>query len=161
MRTAIYPGSFDPITNGHLDIIKRGAEIFDKIIVAVLINVDKKGLFNIEERVELIKKATYDIKNIEIISFQGLLIDLLKEKNSNVILRGLRAVSDFEYEMQMALMNNKLNSNVETVFMMTSAENSFLSSSAIKQVAKFGGNINGLVPNNIIKDIEKKINREK
>lgn len=161
MRTAIYPGSFDPITNGHLDIIKRGAEIFDKIIVAVLINVDKKGLFNIEERVELIKKATYDIKNIEIISFQGLLIDLLKEKNSNVILRGLRAVSDFEYEMQMALMNNKLNSDVETVFMMTSAENSFLSSSAIKQVAKFGGNINGLVPNNIIKDIEKKINREK
>lgn len=161
MRTAIYPGSFDPITNGHLDIIKRGAEIFDKIIVAVLINVDKKGLFNIEERVELIKKSTYDIKNIEIISFQGLLIDLLKEKNSNVILRGLRAVSDFEYEMQMALMNNKLNSNVETVFMMTSAENSFLSSSAIKQVAKFGGNINGLVPNNIIKDIEKKINREK
>ena len=161
MRTAIYPGSFDPITNGHLDIIKRGAEIFDKIIVAVLINVDKKGLFNIEERVELIKKATYDIKNIEIISFQGLLIDLLKEKNSNVILRGLRAVSDFEYEMQMALMNNKLNSDVETVFMMTSPENSFLSSSAIKQVAKFGGNINGLVPNNIIKDIEKKINREK
>ena len=161
MRTAIYPGSFDPITNGHLDIIKRGAEIFDKIIVAVLINVDKRGLFNIEERVELIKKATYDIKNIEIMSFEGLLIDLLKEKNSNVILRGLRAVSDFEYEMQMALMNNKLNSNVETVFMMTSAENSFLSSSAIKQVAKFGGNINGLVPNNIIKDIEKKINREK
>lgn len=161
MKSAIYPGSFDPITNGHLDIIKRGAEVFDKIIVAVLINVDKKGLFEIEERVELIKKATSDIENIEIISFEGLLIDLLKEKDSNIILRGLRAVSDFEYEMQMALMNNKLDSNVETVFMMTSAENSFLSSSAIKQVAKFGGNMDGLVPNNIIKDIEKKINREK
>ena len=161
MKTAIYPGSFDPITNGHLDIIKRGAEIFDKIIVAVLINVDKKGLFEIEERVELIKKATSDIKNIEIISFEGLLIDLLKEENSSIILRGLRAVSDFEYEMQMALMNNKLDSDVETVFMMTSAENSFLSSSAIKQVAKFGGNMDGLVPNNIIKDIERKINREK
>ncbi|MDQ0148907.1 pantetheine-phosphate adenylyltransferase [Eubacterium multiforme] len=161
MKSAIYPGSFDPITNGHLDIIKRGAEVFDKIIVAVLINVDKKGLFEIEERVELIKKATSDIENIEIISFEGLLIDLLKEKDSSIILRGLRAVSDFEYEMQMALMNNKLDSNVETVFMMTSAENSFLSSSAIKQVAKFGGNMDGLVPNNIIKDIEKKINREK
>lgn len=160
MKSAIYPGSFDPITNGHLDVIKRGVKIFDKIIVAVLINVEKKGLFDVQERVELIKKATQGIENIEIISFEGLLIDLLKQKETNIILKGLRSVTDFEYELQMALMNNKLDKDVETLFMATATETSFVSSSAVKQVVKFGGNIEGLVPSNIIEDIERKINMD-
>lgn len=142
MRVAIYPGSFDPITNGHLDIITRGSKIFDKLIVGVLVNVDKVGLFEIEERVELIKRVTSHLHNVEVISFKGLLVDLAKEYDARVILKGLRAVSDFEYEFQMALMNSQLDSNIETLFMTTSAANSFLSSSSVKQVAKFGGGIN-------------------
>ncbi|MDD5793283.1 pantetheine-phosphate adenylyltransferase [Clostridium sp. HCP1S3_B4] len=153
MKIAVYPGSFDPITNGHLDIITRGARTFDKLIVAVLVNVDKKGLFNIDERVELIKKVTKDIKNVEVMSFNGLLIDFIKEQKANVILKGLRALSDFEYEFQMALMNTKLDPDVETLFMMTSSDYSYVSSSAVKQVAKFGGCIEGLVPKEIISDV--------
>ena len=150
MRVAIYPGSFDPITNGHLDIIQRGCNIFDKVIVAVLINIDKKGLFTIGERVELIKKATAHLENVEVVSFNGLLVDLAKEYNARVILKGLRAVSDFEYELQMALMNSKLDPDIETLFMMTSIEYSYLSSPSVKQVGKFGGDISGLVPKEII-----------
>ena len=142
MKIAVYPGSFDPITNGHLDIITRGSKTFDKLIVGVLVNVDKKGLFNIDERVELIKRVTKDF---------------MKKYDANVILKGLRAFSDFEYEFQMALMNNKLDPEVETLFMMTSAQYSYLSSSAVKQVAKFGGCVEGLVPSDIIPDIIKKI----
>ena len=158
MRIAVYPGSFDPVTNGHLDIITRGSKVFDKLIVGVLVNVDKKGLFDIEERVELIKKVTKDLDNVEVVSFKGLLIDFMKVHNASVILKGLRAVSDFEYEFQMALMNNKLDPEVETVFMMTSAQYSYLSSSAVKQVAKFGGCIEGLVPDEVIGDIIERIN---
>ena len=157
MRVAVYPGSFDPITNGHLDIIERALKVFDKVIVAILINPTKKGLFSVQERVELIKKVTKDIDNVEVESFEGLLVDFLEKKETNIIIKGLRAVSDFEYEFQMALMNNKLNSDVETVFMMTSAEYSYLSSSSVKQVAKFGGNINGLVPDEIVDDVIRKI----
>ena len=128
MRVAIYPGSFDPITNGHLDIITRGSRVFDKLIVGVLVNVDKVGLFPIEERVELIKRVTAHLDNVEVVSFNGLLVDLAKKNDARVILKGLRAVSDFEYEFQMALMNSQLDSEVETLFMTTSAANSFLSS---------------------------------
>lgn len=153
MRVAIYPGSFDPITNGHLDIITRGAKVFDKLIVGVLVNIDKVGLFSIEERVELIKRVTSHLPNVEVVSFNGLLVDLAKKNDARVILKGLRAVSDFEYEFQMALMNSQLDSDVETLFMTTSAEYSFLSSSSVKQVAKFGGNINGLIPDEILDDV--------
>lgn len=160
MKIAVYPGSFDPVTNGHLDIIERGAKVFDELIVAVLVNVEKKGLFNVDERVKLIERVTKNYKNVKVESFNGLLIDFMKEKNAHVILKGLRAVSDFEYEFQMALMNNKLDPEVETVFMMTNAQYSYLSSSAVKQVAKFGGCIKGLIPDEIIPDVIKKIKGE-
>ena len=163
MNIAIYPGSFDPITRGHLDIITRGSKIYDKLIVAVLVNVDKKCLFSIEERVELIKRVTKNLENVEVLSFDGLLVDFARLNNSKVILKGLRTMSDFEYEFQMALMNSKLDSEIETVFMMTSSAYSYVSSSAVKQVAKFGGSIEGFVPEELIEDIMNKfsVKREK
>lgn len=157
MKIAVYPGSFDPITNGHLDIIKRSAEIFDKVIVAVVNNPNKNPMFNLEERFELIKNATADTENIEIDYFSGLLIDYVKKKNVNVIIKGLRAVSDFEYEFQMALMNRKLDKNIETLFMMTNSKYSYLSSSLVKEVFKFGGCIEELVPDIVIKEMLKKL----
>lgn len=158
MKKAVYPGSFDPITNGHLDIIKRASDVFDEVIVGVLVNPDKRGLFDIEERVELIKKVISEFPNVKVKSFSGLLINFMKENDIKVIIKGLRAVSDFEYEFQMALMNNKLDSTIETLFMMTNAKYSYLSSSSVKQVAMFGGCIKGLVPDAILGDVIRKTN---
>jgi pantetheine-phosphate adenylyltransferase len=153
MNTFIYPGSFDPVTNGHLDIIERASKICDKLIVAVLINHSKNPLFSIDERVDLLKKAVKDSKNIEIECFSGLLVDFVKKKNANVIIKGLRAVSDFEYELQMALLNKNQAPEIETLFMMSSINYSFLSSSMVKELARHGGNIKGLVPVCIENDI--------
>ena len=153
MKIAVCPGSFDPATNGHIDIIQRSAKLFDKVIVAVLNNPNKQPLFSVEERVEILKKTCGSIQNVEIDSFSGLLIEYAKSKNANAIVKGLRAVSDFEYELQMALMNKKLYPEVETVFMMTSSKYSYLSSSLVKEVARLGGCIKGLVPEIIEREI--------
>lgn len=157
MKIAVCPGSFDPATNGHIDIIKRSAKLFDKVIVAVSNNPNKHPLFSVEERVEILKKTCSSIENVEIDSFSGLLIEYASSKNANAIVKGLRAISDFEYELQMALMNKKLNPEVETVFLMTSSRYSYLSSSLVKEVARFGGSIKGLVPEIIESEIYKKI----
>jgi pantetheine-phosphate adenylyltransferase len=143
---AIYPGSFDPVTYGHIDIIRRSASKFDKVIVAVLNNSSKNGFFTIEERLDLLRKTTKDIKNVEIDSFSGLLIDYTKMKDVNIVIKGLRAVSDFEYEMQMALANKKLYPELETLFMVSSTKYSFLSSSIVKEVAFLGGDVSCFVP---------------
>lgn len=145
-KLAICPGSFDPVTNGHLDIIYRGANVFETVIVAVFKNVSKTSLFTIEERVELLKESTKDLPNVIVDTSDGLLVDYAKSKNADVILRGLRAVSDFEYEMQITSMNRKLEKNIETFFMMTNNQYSFLSSSVVKEVAKFNGDVSDLVP---------------
>lgn len=146
MQIAVCPGSFDPVTYGHLDIVTRGAKIFDKIIVAVLINSKKDALFTVEERVELLRQVTADLDNVEVDSFNGLLIDYMRERQANVVIRGLRAVSDFEYEMQGASINKKLKDDVETFFMMTNNQFSFLSSSIVKEVAKYHASVSDLVP---------------
>lgn len=145
-RLAICPGSFDPITNGHLDIIQRGAQIFDEVIVAVFNNQSKSPLFTIEERLYLIKESTKDIPNVVVDYSEGLLIDYARKKNAQVILRGLRAVSDFEYEMQITSMNRKLDERIETFFMMTNNQYSFLSSSIVKEIAKYQACVKDLVP---------------
>jgi pantetheine-phosphate adenylyltransferase len=156
-QIAVYPGSFDPVTNGHLDIILRSSKVFDKVIVAVAQNPDKRNsLFDIEERVDLLKKVIIGIENVEVEAFDGLLTNYLNHKNAKVIIKGLRALTDFEYEFQMALMNNKLSPEIETLFMMTNSKFSYISSSAVKQVAMYGGCIRELVPEAIIKDIMKK-----
>lgn len=145
MKTAVYPGSFDPITFGHLDIISRSVEIFDKVIVAVSVNSGKKPLFTIEERVEMIKRECVDLERVEVSFFHGLLSDFVSLKNAQAIIRGLRAVSDFEYEFQMALTNRRLNPNAETVFFVAMPEYSFLSSSIVKEIAALGGDVTGFV----------------
>jgi len=145
-RIAVCPGSFDPITLGHLDIIKRGARVFDEVIVVVLNNSAKNSLFTLEERKELITEATSAIPNVSVDSFSGLLMDYAKKINASAILRGLRAVSDFEYEMQITAMNKKLVDEIDTFFVMTNNQYSFLSSSIVKEVAKYGGNVKDLVP---------------
>lgn len=146
MRIAVYPGSFDPITNGHLDIIKRASAIFDQVIVTVLHNTQKNALFSFEERREMIQAVTKDISNVKVDSFEGLLVDYCTVHQYGIIIKGLRALSDFEYEFQMALMNRKLAPQIETVFMMTANDFSYVSSSLIKDVHKNGGTISAFVP---------------
>ena len=143
---AVCPGSFDPVTYGHLDIIRRGARVFDEVHVVVLNNSSKNPLFSVEERISLISEVTKDLKNVRTGSFQGLLVDYAQSVNARAIIRGLRAVSDFEYEMQITSMNRVLNEKIETFFIMTNNQYSFLSSSIVKEVAKYGGNITELVP---------------
>ncbi len=150
MQTAVYPGSFDPCTNGHLDIIRRASRLFDKVVVAVLINEKKNPAFSLEERVDMLTSVTKDLPNVEICSFSGLLADFMEKNNYSVILKGLRAVSDYEYEFQMALTNRNLYSDIETLFMPCSSEFMFLSSSIVKEVAKYNGKLEGLVPGELI-----------
>jgi pantetheine-phosphate adenylyltransferase len=155
-KTAIYPGSFDPVTNGHVDIVERGLNIFDKIIVAILRNPAKEALFTVEERKEMIETSLNRNSNVEIDVFDGLLVDYAKKRNAVAILRGMRAVSDFEYEFQLALMNRKLNREIQTVFLMTGLRWIFISSSIIKEAASFGGNINGMVPPIVSRKLKEK-----
>jgi len=143
---AIYPGSFDPVTNGHLDLIERGAKIFDRLVVAILRNMDKDPLFTLDERVEMLREVTRPWPNVEIEVFSGLLVDYARLRQANVILRGIRAVSDYEYELQMALMNRKLNPQLETVFMMPALSYTYLSSRLVREIAQLGAPLVGLVP---------------
>lgn len=161
-KIAICPGSFDPITKGHLDIIKRSAKLFDKVIVVVMSNYRKAGtsLFSVEERVGLVKRCTAGIPNIEVDSSMGLLAEYAKKRNANVIIKGLRAVSDFEDEFQQALANKNLNPDVETVFMAASAENMFLSSSVVKQICQLGGDVTPFLPTEISQDIINKLRQQ-
>lgn len=156
MKTGIYPGTFDPITNGHLDLVKRGLRIFDEIIIAVAPSPKKQPLFSLEERMKLIREAVKDCRNVKVEAFNGLLVDYAKSKSGAAIIRGLRAVSDFEYELQIALMNRRLDMTIETVFMMPSEEYSYLTSTIVKEVASFGGSIKGLVPEVVERAIREK-----
>lgn len=149
IKKAVYPGSFDPITNGHVDIIRRGLEIFDEIVVAVLENPKKESLFSTKERVDMIQEIFADEEKVEVSSFHGLLVDFAKDHESKMIIRGLRAISDFEYEFQMALMNRKLDPEIETLFMMPNLNYSFLSSRLVKEVSMLGGCLEGLVPREV------------
>ncbi len=156
MIKAIYPGSFDPITYGHLDIIQRGLGVFDHVVVAVAHNIDKQGLFTLEERKALIREATKDLEGVTVDSFEGLLVDYVERVGGSVIIRGLRATSDFEYEFHMASINRHLNENFDTFFMMTAKDYFFVSSRTIKEVAMLGGSVKGLVPGNVEKALKAK-----
>jgi pantetheine-phosphate adenylyltransferase len=158
---AVYPGSFDPLTNGHVDIIERGARLFDRIIVGILINVDKSPLFTVPERLAIAREVFQQSANVEVDTFDGLLVDYARRKHAGVIVRGLRAISDFEFEMQMALMNRRLNPDVETVFMMPAEPYTYVSSRLVKEVVALGGSVHGLVPANVERKLrEKKLARE-
>lgn len=157
MLRAIYPGSFDPVTLGHMDIIKRSCKIVDELIVGVLNNNAKTPLFFVEERVKMLREATKELKNVKVVEFEGLLVDFAKAIDAKVVIRGLRAITDFEYELQMTQTNHKLEPDVETLFLTTSIEYSFLSSTTVKEVAAFGGDITQFVPEVVVKEIEEKM----
>lgn len=157
MRIAVYPGSFDPITNGHLNIIERATNIFDKIIVGVANNPKKSTLFSAQERIDMIKEVTKNLEKVKIQSFSGLLIDFMKSNNASIIIRGMRAISDFEHESQMALMNKRLAPEIETIFMVTCSKYSYLDSSIVKEIASLNGCINQLVPEIVEKKLREKL----
>jgi pantetheine-phosphate adenylyltransferase len=157
--TAIYPGSFDPITSGHLDLIERGCRLFDRLIVSILRNETKQPLFTVEERMEMLREVVGHFINVEVDSFNGLLVDYAAEKNATALVRGIRAISDYEYELQMALMNRRLRPDIETVFMMASEAHSFISSRLVKEVFALGGNITGLVPASVEVRLRKRLGR--
>ena len=159
MRKGIYPGSFDPVTLGHLDIIHRAAELVDELVIAILHNSSKKGLFTTEERIALLKRVTEDIPNIKVISFDGLLVDCAIQYGTKTIIRGLRAVTDFEYELQLAQTNKRLRPDIDTIFLTTNVKYSYLSSSVVREVASYGGDISHFVPEKIIDDVYKIVKR--
>jgi pantetheine-phosphate adenylyltransferase len=160
VRTAIYPGSFDPLTNGHLDVIERAVKLFDRVIVAVALNEDKQPLFALAERLELVKRAVKHLHNVEADSFDCLLVDYVERRSAQAIVRGLRAISDFEFEFQLALMNRKLNERVETIFMMPKDTYTFLSSRMIKEIAGLGGDVSAFVPPHVGAALEKRLKKQ-
>lgn len=159
MNKCVYPGSFDPITAGHLDIIKRAAAMFDDVTVAVLVNKNKTPAFTTEQRIDFIRRSTADLPGVKVDSFKGLLVDYMKAQNANLIIRGLRAISDFEYEFQIAAMNAKLAKDVETIFLMTDINHMYLSSSMVKELVYHGGDITDLVPPEIAEDVKEYFGR--
>jgi len=156
MRRAIYPGSFDPVTNGHLDVIERARKLFDEVVVAVAHNDEKQPLFSLEERLELLRETAGRIDNVRIAEFKGLLVDFAKAEKAGAVIRGLRAVSDFEFEFQMALMNRKLEAGVETIFLMPKEEYTYLSSRIVKEIARLGGDVLSFVPARVAKALSRK-----
>jgi pantetheine-phosphate adenylyltransferase len=157
MTLAVYPGSFDPLTNGHVDIIERGARLFDRIVVAILVNAEKSPLFTMAERVEILRVVFGHLPNVEVDTFEGLLVDYVERRKAQVIVRGLRAISDFEYEFQMALMNRRLNGRIETIFMMPAEQYTYTSSRLIKEVFSLGGQVHGLVPDMVEQRLREKV----
>jgi pantetheine-phosphate adenylyltransferase len=158
VRRCVCPGSFDPVTNGHLDVIERASRLYDEVTVAVLVNASKAGLFEVPERIEMLQEVTAGLGNVKVDSFQGLLVDYCRERDIPVVVKGLRAVSDFDYELQMSQMNNRL-TGIETLFVATNPEYSFLSSSLVKEVAKWGGDVAGLVPDAVLPRLRARLDR--
>ena len=161
MLKAIYPGSFDPVTYGHLDIVRRSSKLVDELIVGVLCNKAKMPLFSVEERVKMLEEVTKDLTNVKIVPFDGLLVDFASRMEADIVIRGLRAITDFEYELQMSQTNHKLASNVETMFLTTSIEYSYLSSTTVKEIAAFGGDVSQFVPEAVAEELKKKMNTKR